>query len=62
MAKIYYCVDCGLELPRKDLNRHHRCQDCRIKISRDNMQQLRSHDGPHYEKWKQALKAAAQKL
>ncbi|MBA7586216.1 hypothetical protein ES708_28212 [subsurface metagenome] len=60
--KMIPCVDCGKEHPRKELNRKLRCPDCRIKILRDNMQQLMDHEGPHYEKWKQGVKAAAEKL
>ncbi|GAH74269.1 unnamed protein product, partial [marine sediment metagenome] len=31
-------------------------------IIRKNMHQLHAHQGPHYEKWKQAVQAAASKL
>lgn len=61
-SKIVKCIDCGNEFPRKELNRKFRCQECRIKILRDNMGQLMAHEGPHYEKWKVSLKAAAAKL
>ncbi|MBA7648711.1 hypothetical protein ES703_56499 [subsurface metagenome] len=62
VSKIEHCVDCNKEFPRKELNRRHRCQDCRIIIVRDNMSQLMAHSGPQYEKWKQGVRAAAEKL
>jgi len=61
-SKIVKCIDCGQEFPRKELNRSFRCQDCRTKILVDNMQQLHDHSGPHYEKWREAVQAAARKL
>ncbi len=62
MAEMYNCVDCGKELPRKELNRRFRCQDCRVKILQENMGQLMAHEGPHYEKWKQAMQASVSRL
>ena len=61
-SKIVHCVDCNEEFPRKELNRKGRCQDCRVKIIRENMTQLRAHEGPLYEKWKGAVQAAAARL
>ncbi|MBA7677103.1 hypothetical protein ES703_85351 [subsurface metagenome] len=61
-SKIVKCVDCGREFPRKELNRMFRCRGCRIKISHDNAEQLMAKSGPEYEKWKQGVKAAAEKL
>lgn len=61
-SKIVHCVDCNEEFPRKELNRKGRCQECRIKIVRENMGQLMAHEGPHYEKWKQGIRAAAARL
>ncbi|MBA7675886.1 hypothetical protein ES703_84125 [subsurface metagenome] len=61
-SKIVHCVDCNEEFPRKELNRKGRCQECRIKIVRANMGQLMAHEGPHYEKWKKAIKTAAARL
>ena len=61
-SKIVKCVDCGREFPRKELNRKLRCQECRIKVVRDNTLQLMRHEGPHYEKWKARIKEAARRL
>ena len=61
-SKIVHCVDCNEEFPRKELNRNGRCRSCAMKIIRENMVQLHSKSGPHYEKWKQSIQAAAQKL
>ncbi|MBA7586539.1 hypothetical protein ES708_28541 [subsurface metagenome] len=61
-SKIVHCVDCNEEFPRKELNRNGRCQDCAMKVVGDNMRQLMAHEGPHYEKWKQSMRAAANKL
>lgn len=61
-SKIVECVDCGKEFPRKELNRKFRCRDCTMKIVEENMRGLLSHSGPHYEKWRKAYKAAAEKL
>ena len=61
-SKVVKCVDCGKEYPRKELNRNFRCPDCRMKIVGENMWQLHRHEGPHYEKWRVAVKAAAGKL
>ncbi len=61
MSKIVPCVDCQEMFPRKLLNREFRCQDCRFKILRDNILQLMAHEGPHYEKWKQACLRKAER-
>jgi len=61
-SKIVPCIDCGQELPRKELNRNFRCYDCCLKIMRETALGLQAHSGPHYEKWKQAVKTAAGKL
>jgi len=61
-SKRVKCVDCGKEFPRKELNRKFRCLACATKILRDNMGDLMAHEGPQYEKWKQSMKAAAERL
>lgn len=61
-SQIVKCIDCGKEYPRKELNRNFRCQDCAWGIVGETAYQLHAHQGPHYEKWKQAVKAAAGKL
>ena len=61
-SKIVPCVDCGKELPRKELNRNFRCKDCIPIIVHDNMRQLHQHEGPHYYKWRAAIRSAASKL
>lgn len=61
-SKIVKCVDCGVEHPRKELNRNFRCHDCCMKIIGENAYQLHRHEGPHYQKWKQAVKASASSL
>lgn len=61
-SKIIKCVDCGKEFPRRELNRKFRCPDCARKIVEDNMGQLMAHQGSHYEKWKERMKAVAEKL
>ncbi len=61
-STIVPCVDCGKELPRKELNRRGRCHDCAMAAVSGSMSQLMAHSGPFYEKWKQSMKAAADKL
>jgi len=61
-SKIVKCVDCGKEYPRKELNRRLRCQDCAMAAVRDAMTQMHQKSGPYYEKYKQGVKAAAEKL
>lgn len=61
-SKIVPCVDCGKELPRKELNRRGRCCSCAMAAVEDAMYQLAAKSGPMYEKWKQGMKAAAEKL
>ena len=61
-SKIVKCVDCGEEHPRKELNRRFRCHDCAMKIVGQTMWELNRHEGPQYEKWKQAVKAATARL
>jgi len=61
-SKIVPCVDCGKELPRKELNRNFRCIDCRVKAVGENCFQLMQHKGPRYEKWKEATRAAMSSL
>ena len=62
VSKIVPCVDCGKELPRKELNRRRRCRDCAGAAVRDAMNQLAAREGPYYQKWKSMMKAAAEKL
>lgn len=61
-SKIVPCIDCGVELPRKELNRHRRCKECAWKVMGETMEQLHAHEGPQYEKWRKAIKSTAQKL
>lgn len=61
-SKIVPCVDCNEEFPRKELNRMGRCHDCAMAAVRDSMTQLHNKSGPYYEKWKKAVRTAAQKL
>ena len=61
-SKIVNCVDCGDEHQRKELNRKGRCRSCAMAAVRGAMYQLAAHEGPYYEKWKQGMKAAAEKL
>jgi len=61
-SKIVKCVDCGKEYPRKELNRNFRCHDCAWKVVEQNGRQLHAHEGPHYERWKEGVKAAAGRL
>ena len=60
-SKIVKCVDCGKELPRKELNRHFRCKDCSWKAVIDAVHNLTDKRGPYYEKWKQGIKTAISK-
>ncbi|MBA7582390.1 hypothetical protein ES708_24318 [subsurface metagenome] len=61
-SKIVKCAECGGDFPRKELNRNFHCQDCRMKVLRETMEQLHRKEGPRYEKWKQGMKAAAGRL
>jgi len=61
-SKIEPCVDCGKKLPRKELNRLRRCPDCARKKMLDTATQLYQRSGPEYDHWKEACKAAVQKL
>jgi len=61
-SKIVKCVDCGREYPRKELNRSGRCLSCGSNAILESMSQLMAHSGPYYEKWKQGIKAATEKL
>jgi len=61
-SKIVKCIDCDREFPRKELNRMGRCPECAMAAMRDDITQMHAHSGPYYEKWKQAVKAAAGKL
>jgi hypothetical protein len=54
---LFKCVDCGKELPRKELNRHFRCLECVQKKVHDVVYQLHDHSGPEYEHWKEAMRA-----
>ena len=51
-STIVKCVDCGKELPRKQLNRKLRCSDCALKKVRAVMTQMFKKSGPEYEHWK----------
>ena len=62
ISGIYKCVDCGGDFPRKELNRKFRCQDCAMIALQDNMHALLNKHGAYYEKWKQSIRAAADKL
>lgn len=61
-SKTVKCVDCGNEFPRKELNRKFRCPDCAWKAVGEVSRQLHDKSGPYYERWKQGLQAAADKL
>lgn len=61
-SKIVPCVDCGREWPRKELNRNFRCKPCAWKKVGDVVWQLHHQQGPEYEKWKEATKAAMSSL
>ena len=61
-SKIVKCVDCGTEYPRKELNRNFRCHDCAWKKAGEIPVQLMAQSGPEYEKWKQSMKAVAERL
>ena len=61
-SKIVKCIDCGLDFPKKMLNRRGRCHDCSFKAVRDTMLQLHNKSGPYYESWKKGMKAAAERL
>jgi len=61
-SKIVPCVDCGREFPRKVLNHKFRCKDCGYKKVGEVVYQLHTKSGPEYEKWKEAVKYAADGL
>ena len=61
-SKEVHCIDCQRVFMRKELNRHGRCHDCAWKIMCESCAQLHNHQGPQYEKWKEAVQAAASKL
>lgn len=61
-SKIVKCIDCGKEHPRKELNRMLRCPDFAWDAIGDICDQLMAHKGPYYEKWKQGMRAASEKL
>jgi len=61
-SRIYKCIDCWGDFTRKELNRKFRCKDCAMKALQDNMHALLNKHGAYYEKWKQSIRAAADKL
>lgn len=61
-SKIVKCVDCGVEHPRKELNRKFRCIDCGFPFMVKTINQIHDKSGPEYEKWKAQVKAAASSL
>ncbi len=60
----YTCIDCGKEFFKRESKPPdlRRCGDCAIKFCHENMTQLHEHEGPLYEKWRKAMKAAAGRL
>lgn len=63
MDKAMVCIDCG-ELPTdgSKLNLKGRCIQCAIKRQLNVATQLHNHEGPYYDKWREAMKAAARRL
>ena len=48
--KVYYCKQCGEELPHKKHNEL--CAYCGVLSTRPVIDQMRSKSGPAWEKWK----------
>lgn len=61
-SKIVRCVDCKREFPRKELNRHFRCKNCRVKKFLAVVEGMYKKQGPEYEHWKQRMKEAVGRL
>lgn len=60
--KTYICVECGKEYQAKQPSRKHTCPECSYRHVKEAAQQLHNHQGPYYEKWKQALIARIERL
>ena len=60
MPKVYFCKECGKQLPHK--TRSGLCTECAIRHTIENAKQLKQKKGKYYKRWVQGMLAYANKL
>lgn len=61
-SKIIKCVDCGREFENRGQRRKQYCIECGYGRVSETTRQLSEKKGPIYDKWRERIKAAAERL